>query len=352
MAGRFISAVRSLFEPRVHRVVINRIPLDVRADETVLDGALRHGLAFPHSCKVGGCGACKCRLLGGRVRRYGDPSYLLTKHELAQQVILACQSAPRSDIEIEVETEGGCDAAGEVTGRIARIEPLTPDIFEVSVELERPLDYGGGQYVVVSAAETDIPPRCYSFARPAASADRRVCFCVRLIEGGRMSTWLTDTRHIGQPVTLAGPQGDFFLRDLERPAVCVAGGSGLAPILALLEQAVAHDAGIVRQPLALLFGVRRRCDLFAVDRITHLQRVWQGDFVFESVLSAESASSPWAGARGMVTERIATHVRPGAVGYVCGPPPMVEAARARLLDHGVAREHIFSDAFADQSAAG
>lgn len=342
----------SWFQTRTHRITINgHGPLSVTSKETLLGGALRHGLSLPYSCKVGGCGTCKCRLVQGKVRQYTDTSYLLTKQELRDNVILACQSAPRSDV--VVEFEGWSGSAGDITGRLAAVAPLTHDIAQITVVLDTPLSYRAGQYARIQATDTDIPARCYSFAGacPTGGAGS-VSFFVRAIEGGRMSNWLVDGTHVGRAVTLTGPLGDFHLRDESSPTVFVAGGSGLAPVLSVLEQALADGAEIVRQPCALLFGVRTRSDLYATDRIEAVQQAWKDRFVFTPVLSSEPQDSDWSGDRGLVGDFATTHATPAARGYLCGPPPMVDTAIAQLERAGMALHRIHFDKFSDQTGGG
>jgi len=341
-----------LFRTREHRITVNQgQPLVVTSKETLLHGALRHGLSLPYSCKVGGCGTCKCRLIEGTVRELTDTSYLLTKQELRDNVILACQSAPRSDV--VVEFAGWQGSARDVAGRIAAVKPLTHDISEVTVALDEAVSFEAGQYARVQAASTDIPARCYSFAhRCPPRGATRISFFVRAIEGGRMSSWLVDAAHVGHDVTVTGSLGDFSLRDDDRPAVFVAGGSGLAPVLAVLEQAVADDARVVNRTAVLLFGVRAQRDLYATDRIAAVQAAWRGRFVFEPVLSAEPEASDWTGLRGLVPERVAHHAVPEASGYLCGPPPMVDAAVAQMEHAGLALHRIHFDRFADQTGGG
>ncbi len=339
------------FANKENKLVINdRRPLVLNRNETILSGALRHGLTIPYSCKVGGCGTCKCRLIQGKVKEFTDKSYLLTKQEIQTNIILACQSTPRSDVIVEIE--GWSDSIDEVRGAICDVEPLTHDISEVRVELERPMRYRAGQYATVRAAGTDIPARCYSFAhRPEADGNQTVSFFVRAVEGGRMSNWMTDDSHASGPVTITGPQGHFYLRDGDRPALFVAGGSGLAPVVALLEQALEDNARVLRQPAALLFGVRSQRDLYYVDHITDLQSGWKNRFVFEPVLSEDPGCSDWAGSRGLVTDCVARHSGPETVGYLSGPPLMLDAAIDQMSRCGLQAEHIFFDKFSDQSRA-
>lgn len=340
-----------LFAKRAHRVVINGRPaLTLTRNETILNGALRGGLQIPHSCKVGGCGSCKCRLLEGRVREFTDKSYLLSKEDIAANMILACQSAPRSDVAVEFPGWSGDIRA--IDGRITAVDPLTRDIAEIRIRLEQPLHYRAGQSARLKASGTDIPERSYSFAhRCDAAGTRDVAFIVRAVEQGRMSNWLLDARAPGRRIRLTGPQGDFHLRDASRPVIAVAGGSGLAPINALLEAAIADNAAILDQPMTLLLGMRTQRDLYYGNALAHLAGQWRAAFGIVPVLSSEPEDSDWRGARGFVSDAIRTADCAAASAYLCGPPAMVDAAMKVMLDAGMPPQRIHFDRFADQSRA-
>lgn len=320
------------------------VELDTR--ETVLNGALRNGLDFPYSCKVGGCGSCKCQLVSGKVRELTDKSYLLSKDEIAQGYILGCQSIPLSDVVVRLPNDPL--ARQRVEGRIVAQQPLTQDIAEIRVVLDAPIQYRAGQYTRVQLLDDDTPSRCYSYARAAGEeGTREASFIVRAMPQGRMSQALLAPAAIGRRVRLNGSLGEFHLRDGERDILCVAGGSGLGPIHAMLEAAVGTAAA--RRRVTLLMGARRTSDLYWLDRIESLRVRWQGAFEFVPVLSEEPADSGWQGLRGWVTEPICEANAAGADGYLCGPPPMIDAAIARMNAHGLPAERIHFDKFADQS---
>lgn len=151
-----------------------------------------------------------------------------------------------------------------------------------------------------------------------------------------------------QAVTVRASLGEFHLRDGTRLLRCVAGGSGLAPLLALLEGAAANTAR--QRPVSLLMGARTLRDLYCYyrDEIAALAARWQAPFDFIPVLSEEADGSGWRGQRGWVTEAI-TAARCAAQGYLFGPPPMVDAGIAVMTAQGIAREAILFDKFSDQS---
>jgi len=324
--------------------------------ETLLQAALNQGLAFPHSCRAGGCGSCKCRLLKGKVKELTDKSYLLSAEELRDQYVLACQSVPLSDVEVEVAL-GAADAvpaSGSSAGRLLSLVPLTHDILHVHVELDRPLSFSPGQYAEVSA-RTGIAAgvtRRYSFAGvPDADGQaRRVDFFIRRVPGGLFTEWLFGEARPGDLLEVSAPHGDFVLRDSDAPMLCIAGGSGLAPVLSMLRGAL----GAPRRPreVTLVFGARTRGDLYMLDAIESLRREWPARFEFVPVLSAEPADSDWSGRRGLIVDHL-----PAVLGdalaaqqaYLCGPPAMVDGCSLALRAAGVPSGEIHADRFLDQS---
>jgi NAD(P)H-flavin reductase len=324
---------------------INDQAITVEPKETLLQAALRQGIDFPNSCRVGGCGTCKCKLAKGKVKELTETGYLLSADEIDQGYILACQSVPQSDLDIEVDLAQ--PARRGVAGRVVGQERVTRDITRLTVKLERPLSYQAGQFANLSIEGLPGVVRSYSFATPARH-DGQVSFFVRKVPGGKLSALLNDEYVIGRSVQVEGPYGDFWLRPGDAPLLLVAGGSGLPPILAMLHEAVA--AGVTR-PITLLFGAREAEDLYALDEIQAIADAWRGEFRFVPVLSEVSDTADWRGARGLVTEQLRALLAPGAHGYLCGPPAMIDGAIALLREHGVAPEHIHFDRFTTQADA-
>jgi NAD(P)H-flavin reductase/ferredoxin len=327
--------------------------------ETLLQAALNQGIAFPHSCRAGGCGSCKCRLVKGKVKELTDKSYLLSAEEIRDNYVLACQSVPQSDVEVEVAlgTVGAMQAVSACGGRVTALLPLTHDILHVHVELERPLSFQPGQYAEVTARTGSAAgvTRNYSFANvpEASGTTRRLEFFVRRVPGGRFTEWLFGEARTGDVLDVSAPHGDFVLRASDAPMLCIAGGSGLAPLLSMLRGALATQ----RRPreVALVFGARTRADLYMTDAIDALRSEWPVRFDFVPVLSAEPADSDWAGRRGFIADHL-HDVLGNAIAtqqaYLCGPPAMVDTCVAALVAAGVPAGEIYADRFLDQSHAG
>jgi NAD(P)H-flavin reductase len=228
---------------------------------------------------------------------------------------------------------------------VQRVEQLTPTIYGVTVETPWPIEFYAGQafeWIVPGIT----PNRTYSAAnRPGSDV---IEFHVRIYPGGKIGTLVSDMT-AGQPLQLVGPYGQFRLSGNDwRPALCVAGGTGLAPVLSLLEHAAATKD---RRAIRLFYGARSQDELYCLDRIESL-RTFLPDFEFTPVLSNESQDSGWRGARGLVTDLLAEQLGDafGLEAYLCGPPLMIDAAMNVLTRFGALEQDIRSDRFVQVKA--
>lgn len=318
--------------------------LTLEPKETVLNGALRNGIDFPYSCKVGGCATCKCQLVSGKVKELTDKSYLLSAEELQENYILGCQSVPRSELVVRMPEA----KSPAVDGKLARLDWLSHDIAEVHLTLDQTVPYKPGQYASIVPADGSLPARCYSFAHAGdGNGESQVSFFVRRIPDGNLSYWLTDEANLGKAITLSAISGDCTLRQDDKPMVLLAGGSGLSPIFAILEGALRD--GQDNRPVQLLFGARTRDDLYYLDQIKALADQWRAEFTFTPVLSDEAEDSDWSGQRGWLADAITTENAAGHQAYLCGPPAMIDTCMDKLKALGVEGEQIFFDRFSDQS---
>lgn len=311
--------------------------------ETLLKSALRQGAKLPHLCLAGECGSCHCQLLQGQVRLRKDISHHVDADALRQGFLLACQTEPLSDVRLAVAAQSAVGAT------IRSTEALNASIQRIVLELDEPLAYRAGQYAQFTLPGVADEPRCYSFAAaPQPTLQREAEFHIRRVPGGAFTEWLFGGDRRGTRLQLLGPLGDFGARDDGRPLVCVAGGSGLAPIKAMLEQ-LAEQGGA---PDATLFiGARNQQELYGQDFLAALQASWPslGSLRVVPVLSAEPADSGWQGLRGYCVDYIERFCAPQACSfYLCGPPAMIEATATRLATQ-VGLDHIHYDLFLDRS---
>lgn len=334
-------------------------PLTVRAGQDLLSAALEAGLAWPHDCRQGSCSTCRCRLASGRIRRRTDFATVLSPDELAAGWVLACQSELRGDIEVEVELDAAAPqaAVARYEGRLEKVAALTHDIAALTVRVPG-LERAGvaGQYAELSYPGLSAP-RSYSFAKaPANERPEELTFYVRKVPGGEFTEWLFAADRAGAELSVALPYGGFRYHPDPGPMICIAGGSGMSAIKAVLEQAVLEQ---VERDALFLFGARTQADLYGREAMARIRAGWHPAHRFEyvSVLNMEPEDSGWSGPRGLVTDHLKdAYVAPQVYdiarcqGYLCGPPPMIDAAVAVLKAEGMAGDRIYFDKFLDASS--
>ncbi|ELN2736100.1 ring-hydroxylating dioxygenase ferredoxin reductase family protein [Pluralibacter gergoviae] len=321
--------------------------IECNAGEKVLDAAYRQKVNLPMDCSDGVCGTCKCQCVSGEYDLGDD--YLeeaLSEEEADERRVLTCQMIPNSDCVIEVPVAAAqCKTALATTGAdVVEVSLLSETAIELVVQLDEPLAFLPGQYINIQVpGSTQV--RAYSFSSLPGSREGR--FLIRNVPGGVMSQWLTRQARAGDRLTLSGPMGSFYLRDGERPLLLLAGGTGLAPLLSMLQTLAGQES---RRPITLLYGVTRDCDLVKTDALEAFTQRLPGYRWLPVVADAESACPQ----RGFVTEHLdEAMLNEGDVDiYLCGPPPMVNAVSAALRDRGITPGGFWYEKFiASQSAA-
>jgi CDP-4-dehydro-6-deoxyglucose reductase len=314
-------------------------------DQKILDAALHHGINLPYGCRNGACGDCKAKIIGGRVD-YGDyQPWALDEEEKAQGHVLLCQATALSDVVLEASELDDAHQmeVRRLPCRVHDTRQLTHDIMEVRLKLpaaER-LQYLAGQYIEVILK--DGRRRAFSIANTPLH-DELLTLHIRYVPGGEFTEHVFEGLKPKEIWNFEGPLGNFYLRDSDRPALLVAGGTGLGPIKAMLE--TAFEEGIERD-FHLFFGVRARRDLYLTETLDR----WQADhpnFRWTPALSdPASEDSDWTGDTGYLHEVIGRYYDDlsGHEGYLAGPPPMVEAVTPKLQELGLPSDRIFSDAF-------
>lgn len=303
--------------------------IDCNPGETVLDAAYRQRINLPMDCSDGVCGTCKCHCEKGDYALGED--YLedaLSASEAAAGQVLTCQMTVSSDCVLRVPVPAARCKTGVATyqATVAGLEHLGDAAVVLSLTLDRAPDFLPGQYMnleVPGSGQT----RAYSFSsRPGEAA---ASFLIKQVPGGLMSGWLARAR-LGDSLRLSGPLGSFFLREVCRPLLFLAGGTGLAPFLSML--AVLAEQGC-QQPIQLLYGVTRDEDLVLVEELEAYKRLLPG----LSVLTCVADPRTQHPRQGYVTQHLPTEALNGGDVdiYLCGPPPMVDAVRQYLGEQGV-----------------
>ena len=301
------------------------------AQEKVLDAAFRQRINLPMDCSDGVCGTCKCRAESGDYD-LGDDFIedALTAEEAGQRLVLTCQMVPRSDCVIAVPVPSTACKTGmaKFSGTVAGVERFSDAAYELALDVpEDAPAFLSGQYVNIGVPGSG-QHRSYSFS--SATGARRMTFLIKHVPGGLMSSWLTQAQ-AGSTLEMTGPLGSFYLRPVTRPLLFLAGGTGLAPFLSMLETLAQQGCP---QPIHMLYGVTRDQDLVMVDRLEDYARRIPG-FTFGTCVADAATSHPH---QGYVTD----HLPPEALHngnvdvYLCGPPPMVDAVQRHFKAAGMA----------------
>ncbi len=315
-------------------------------DDSVLTAAMSADLMLPYGCRNGACGSCKGRILSGTVDYGAHQSTTLTDDEKAQGLALFCCAKPLTDLEIEVKEvrRAGDLQIRRLPCRVESIAKPAPDVAIVRLKLpanER-LQYLPGQYVEFLLK--DGRRRSFSLASPPHD-DALLELHVRHIPGGFFSDQLFNQFKGREILRLEGPFGSFYLREnSDKPIILVAGGTGFAPIKAMIEHALHHAHG---RPMVLYWGARAKRDLY----LPELPGQWQQasrNFTFIPVLSEPAPDDAWPGRTGFVHQAVLDDFDDlsGYQVYACGAPAMVDVARATFVaSRRLPPEEFFADSF-------
>ncbi len=318
----------------------------VAPGETLLEAGLRQGIGLPYGCRNGACGACKGVLRSGELE-YGEyQEHALHPSERASGKALTCCTRPLTDIVFEVrEVTGARDLAiRTLPCRVEKVERPAEDVAVLHLKLpsgER-LQFLAGQYVDILLKEGKR--RSFSLAN-APHDDAFLQLHVRRTPGGAFSRYVFEEMKERAILRFEGPFGTFYLReDSDKPIVLVAGGTGFAPIKAIVEHALEHG---IDRPMVLYWGVRSLRDLY-MPELAARWREAHADFTFIPVLSDPLPEDAWQGRTGLVHQAVLDDFRSlaGYQVYACGAPAMTDVAKRTFVEErGLPEDEFYCDAF-------
>jgi toluene monooxygenase electron transfer component len=321
------------------------------AGDTVLSSALRGRLGFPYECNSGGCGSCQFELLEGEMDERWPDAPALSPRARERGRRLACQCVPASDCTIKVTLNQ--DMAPAIVPQrqaltFVAARPLTADMSEFSFKSTRPAEFLPGQFATIELPGVD-GPRGYSMSN-LANVEGLWNFVIKRVPGGKATAVLFDSLTPGDEVSVDVPYGNSYLRtDNGRDIVCIAGGSGLSPVLSILRGAV-RVPELSDRRLLLFYGGRGPQDI-CVPEIVSADPLLRERVVVHTAISDEDApgADAWSGERGFVHELVRKSLGeqiPEFDYYFCGPPPMTDAVhRMLLLDFKVPNKQLHFDRF-------
>ena len=315
--------------------------------EPLLYAALRAGVAIPYECATGTCGTCKARRMAGVV--IGDwpqapgNAYLRVERD----EVLLCQTRALGNCSFEIPGNVNLASSARVRpsfgrGTLAHVDRLTADTAEFVLDVDPPLDFDAGQFAVLRVPHV-TGYRGYSMVHhPGASG--QATFVVKQKPGGVLSGWLYSSAKPGDGVEWFGPLGKaIFAPQEQRAILCIAGGSGIASIMSILEVGCSSRHFDLFEA-DIFFGVRTNTDVFYLDRLAHFARAFRNTLRIRVAMSHE-VPSPELSERypaltfqsGFPHEIAARELSgrfSGRVAYIAGPPILVDVSIRMLITQG------------------
>ena len=336
-----------------HTVRFEPVGIEIEVDEeqNVLRAASEQGIMLMHGCKEGQCAACKSFLLEGEdVEHDSYSTFALPDSEKDEGFTLLCRAHVYEDVTIELLNydeemiRSGLPIQTTI-GTVVSNDRVTHDMRHLVLAVppgSEEFRFFPGQYVDLGIPGTE-DSRSFSMANISAKESGQLEFIIKCYPGGRFSHFLDTQITVGDELPLTGPFGVFTLRDSPAELVFVGGGAGMAPILSVLRSLAERDP---TRKATFYYGARGRRDLCFEDELHALEQLLP-NFTYVPALSAAEPDDAWEGETGFVTDVVRAHEadlkRTDA--YVCGPPPMVEAAITVLSELGALEGRIFYDKF-------
>jgi len=326
------------------KITINKEKiLSVQGGDSLLSYFAQNKIFIPSAC--GGkatCGYCKVEVLSGGGHILPTEEVFVKREDRQKGIRLSCQVKVKNDIEVLISED--LLQAKEYKTKVLQIIDLTHDIKYVVMKLVEPsgISFKPGQYIQFRVPEIE-EFRAYSIASPP-SRTGKIELVVRLVPGGLCSSYIHEVLDVNDQITVTGPYGDFYLReDSQREIVCIGGGCGMAPIRSILFHL--KEKGMPRK-ISYFFGARGKKDLFYSEELQALEKECP-NFKYIPVLSEPQPDDKWPGETGFVTQAVERHIHSNGntEAYLCGPPPMIDAAVKVLTKKGVKEVHIYYDKF-------
>ncbi len=317
--------------------------IPVKGEDTLLNILSNNKIFIPSAC--GGkatCGFCKCQVLegGGEVKPMEEP--FLSPQEKKDNVRLSCQVKVIDDIKIAIPES--LLYAKEYTCEVTQIEDLTYDIKLVKFKFINPtsMEFKPGQYAQLKVPGIDII-RAYSIASNP-KITHEIELIIRMVPKGKATTFVHRALELGDKVIVTGPYGSFYLReDSNRDIICIAGGSGKAPIRSILHYL--KDRGMPRK-VKYFFGARSKKDLYYTEEFVQLAKEYP-NFEYIPALSDPLPEDNWTGDIGLITDVVDKYSGDlnDTEAYLCGSPGMINACIKDLGKHDIKQENVFYDKF-------
>ena len=313
------------------------VRIEVPEGGRLIEATQAAGLHLLLDCANGQCGTCTAQLVSGRVAMDDYDTFVLPDEEREAGGVLPCVCRVHEPCALEFPydaTEAMSEEAEPIGGRIEVLEPEGRDTMRLAVRIDHRLTFEPGQYVHLQPEGLDVV-RSYSMANAPGSDVLE--FLIRLVPNGQFSSWLKSAS-VGDALRVGAPRGTFFLRNEARPRLMVAGGTGVAPFLAMLRQLPPTPSMLT----TLIVGARTPEHLCGQAALKALQQAIPGLSIHWIVEESEAAGMD----KGFPTDLLSRlSIDPHTRVYLCGPPPMVEAGRRAALAAGLTAGDVLCERF-------
>ncbi|WP_407304673.1 2Fe-2S iron-sulfur cluster-binding protein [Acinetobacter sp.] len=314
------------------------------ADDVLLRGGLREGLGLPYECNAGGCGTCKIEVLSGEIENLWADAPGLSDRDKRKGRVLACQCRPKSDCVIKVRLDEQCIPKilpKQQAVTLKHVRPITHDILEVHLQADTPAQFIPGQYALLWVNQELL--RAYSMSNLPNDEGLWV-FQIRRVPDGKLTNLLFDEQQRQDAsIQIDGPYGLAHLQEQPRPIVCVAGGSGLAPMLAI-ARGVAVNPHLQHQKVWFFHGGREQRDLLTEAQM----REWTELGARLNYIPATSSELIEGIRSGFIHDVIHDVLGQQLLEheiYCAGPPPMVKSIEQMAHQAGIPQQQIHFDRF-------
>ena len=330
---------------KVRAITVNgQKQIPVSSDDTLLNILSQNQIFIPSAC--GGkatCGFCKCTVTegGGDIKPTERP--FIKQEDADKGVRLSCQVKVKDNMSIQIPDS--MLTAKEYETTIDEVRQLTYDIKLIRFKLLKPnrMDFKPGQYAQLKVPGIDVI-RAYSIASDPAITDS-IEMIVRYVPNGQATTYVFKALQKGDKAIITGPYGSFFLQEQStRDIVCIAGGSGKAPIRSILARLKAM--GMPRK-IRYFFGAKAVRDLYYTEEMRQLEKEYP-NFEYIPALSNPLDEDKWQGETGLITDVLdrMTGDLKEAEAYLCGSPGMIDACIKVLNKHEIQTKNVYYDKFA------
>lgn len=320
------------FEDGVTRMI------DALPHETVAEAAYRNRLNIPLDCADGACGTCKCFCVSGTFDPGDYIDEALTKEEAAEGFGLACQMRAESDLVIDILTSAeACSVEAQIYDTtVKKVEFLSKEVVKLQLDCQEEVSFLPGQYMNIEIPDS-AQRRSYSCS--SKPGQRILEFIIRMIPGGMMSMFLQDNIKLSQKIKIIGPLGSFYSREMVRPTLFFAGGTGIAPFISILESIQERGSTV---PITLFYGATLAENMVELERLKNFSTYFP-----LKIYTCVSGDDTQKLNQGYVNQWIDRSVlkEDDYDIYTCGPNAMVESVKQSLHTQGIKYSNFYLEKF-------